>query len=382
VDGNISYNIVIDAATSSDVSYNGINPADVSVTNDDNDSALSSEKDINTFSFVSPSVTGSISGTDINLTVPYGTSVTSLVSNFTTTGASISVGAINQINGVTSNNFTSPVTYTVNAEDSSTKNYIVTVSIAARSGGRGRSISRQNTVIATIPPVVVIVPPVVDVVPTIDPILLIPDATPEIVSPVVSVYIPKNFTKNLTIGNVDKEVQELQKFLNSKGYFVAKTGLGSFGNETNTFGLATKAALIKFQEANQIFPAEGYFGPKTRAVINTINLENQLESKILNPIFPQKDSVISVDVKKTIDGDALIYKRDLKFGMSGSDVSLLQQFLITQNVGPNANSLKEGGATGYFGIKTKLALIEYQQKNGIYPSEGYFGSKTRSHIKN
>ena len=37
VDGNILYTIIIGAATSSDLSYNGLNPADVGLTNLDND---------------------------------------------------------------------------------------------------------------------------------------------------------------------------------------------------------------------------------------------------------------------------------------------------------------------------------------------------------
>ena len=38
-DGDVAYSIVTAAATSTDVVYNGINPADVSVTNTDNDAA-------------------------------------------------------------------------------------------------------------------------------------------------------------------------------------------------------------------------------------------------------------------------------------------------------------------------------------------------------
>jgi hypothetical protein len=39
VDGNKAYNIVTAAATSTDTNYNGVNPADVAVTNTDNDTA-------------------------------------------------------------------------------------------------------------------------------------------------------------------------------------------------------------------------------------------------------------------------------------------------------------------------------------------------------
>jgi len=78
------------------------------------------------------------------------------------------------------------------------------------------------------------------------------------------------FTKNLTLGSKGPDVKALQQFLNSKGYIVAKSGAGSPGNESEYFGPATKAALIKFQRDNNITPAYGYFGPKTRAVVNSM----------------------------------------------------------------------------------------------------------------
>ena len=45
---------------------------------------------------------------------------------------------------------------------------------------------------------------------------------------------------------------------------VAKKGVGSKGRENTRFGPATKAALVRFQKANNIIPAVGYFGPMTR----------------------------------------------------------------------------------------------------------------------
>ena len=74
------------------------------------------------------------------------------------------------------------------------------------------------------------------------------------------------FTTNLSIGLINPEVFELQRYLNTHGFVVASSGSGSPSNETDTFGSLTKAALIKFQRA-QSLPATGYFGPLTRAMI-------------------------------------------------------------------------------------------------------------------
>jgi murein DD-endopeptidase MepM/ murein hydrolase activator NlpD len=76
------------------------------------------------------------------------------------------------------------------------------------------------------------------------------------------------FKKNLSVGNTNSDVKELQKYLNSHGFVIAKTGAGSPGKETNYFGSATKAALIRFQKAKKISPSSGYFGPLTRSVAN------------------------------------------------------------------------------------------------------------------
>ncbi|MGD0585259.1 MAG: ice-binding family protein, partial [Oryzomonas sp.] len=66
----------------------------------------------------------------VSVTVPYGTTVTAMVATFTTTGASVKVGAVAQTSGTTANNFITPVAYTVTAADSTTATYTVNVTIA------------------------------------------------------------------------------------------------------------------------------------------------------------------------------------------------------------------------------------------------------------
>jgi formylglycine-generating enzyme required for sulfatase activity len=88
---------------------------------------LGSEKEIASFGIASPAATGAIAGTDIAVTVPYGTDVSALVATFTATGISVAVTGSAQISGTTVNDFTYPVTYTVTAEDSSTQDFVVTI---------------------------------------------------------------------------------------------------------------------------------------------------------------------------------------------------------------------------------------------------------------
>lgn len=82
-------------------------------------------------SVLSTNVTGAISGTTITVTVPYGTTVTNLIATFTTTtGASVTIGTVEQTSGITANDFTSSKTYTVTGTDGSTQSYTVTVTVA------------------------------------------------------------------------------------------------------------------------------------------------------------------------------------------------------------------------------------------------------------
>jgi peptidoglycan hydrolase-like protein with peptidoglycan-binding domain len=73
------------------------------------------------------------------------------------------------------------------------------------------------------------------------------------------------FTTDLTIGSQGADVTALQQFLVSKGFLTMPAGV-SMGY----FGSLTQSALANYQAANGISPASGYFGPITRANVNSM----------------------------------------------------------------------------------------------------------------
>jgi len=120
--GVLSHQVVTVEYTPGNVADVSGNPlatfAAMTVTN----SVLSPNKDITSFSFANPAVTGTINGTNIIVLVPSTTDVT----NLTPTIVVSNYASVSPASGV-AKDFTNPVIYTVTAEDLSTKVYTVTV---------------------------------------------------------------------------------------------------------------------------------------------------------------------------------------------------------------------------------------------------------------
>lgn len=71
--------------------------------------------------------------------------------------------------------------------------------------------------------------------------------------------------RDLMKGHRGEDVRSLQVWLNQNGFQVAKEGPGSPGRETDFFGELTRRAVSRWQASVGIRPAEGYFGPLSRA---------------------------------------------------------------------------------------------------------------------
>ncbi|MBN1473112.1 MAG: DUF1566 domain-containing protein [Syntrophaceae bacterium] len=101
---------------------------------------LSSEKAITSYSI--NSVDGAIDegAKTITVALPFGTNLNGLIATFTTSGESVEIEGTPQESGVTANDFTNSVVYTVFAEDSSTANYTVTVNAGVKLTKTGQTV--------------------------------------------------------------------------------------------------------------------------------------------------------------------------------------------------------------------------------------------------
>lgn len=125
---------IVRAADGQDTNNNSADFSSQNNPSPENSNQAIAEKKILSFSFngLSPIVNGVIdeNAKTINLSVPAGTDVAFLVATFTlSNGASATVGSVNQTSAATVNDFTNMVTYTVEASDNTTADYVVTVTV-------------------------------------------------------------------------------------------------------------------------------------------------------------------------------------------------------------------------------------------------------------
>jgi Putative peptidoglycan binding domain len=103
----------------------------------------------------------------------------------------------------------------------------------------------------------------ISMIPVATPGMTTPsNAPPRTVPPDVS------FKHNRQLYDRGEDIRDLQKFLNSNGFIVTQDSNGLPGGETSLFGKLTFSFLKKFQTSVGL-PSTGYFGPLTRAFIQS-----------------------------------------------------------------------------------------------------------------
>ncbi|KKQ82295.1 MAG: S-layer domain protein [Parcubacteria group bacterium GW2011_GWF2_38_76] len=180
---------------------------------------------------------------------------------------------------------------------------------------------------------------------------------------------PANFTRDLGTGMTGEDVRELQKYLNTTGFIVSNEGPGSVGNETTMFGVLTRTALANFQKANNIVATYGVFDIQTRTYLGCT----------------ETDTTSSITTKPS----SFTFTRNLSLGMTGEDVRELQKYLNNNGFLVSETGVgSKGNESTYFGLKTKQALIRFQENNvdailkpfNLTRGTGFFYASTRSFV--
>lgn len=150
---------------------------------------------------------------------------------------------------------------------------------------------------------------------------------------------------HLINGSAGSDVMTLQNRLEELGY--------ATGGVDGIFGNQTEAAVIAFQRANGLY-ADGIVGPLTVAALKSSSAVRGGSSN------PANQSSNNASAGSTA--------RELRRGMTGSDVQLLQSAL-------DSLGFATGGADGDFGAKTEAAVKAFQTAKGLL-ADGIVGPIT------
>lgn len=176
-----------------------------------------------------------------------------------------------------------------------------------------------------------------------------PELKLEVVPPVIQKMPIYTFSKILSRGDRNKQVEHLQVLLTSESSIYPK------GLITGYFGPLTENAVKTFQKRYKL---------PTTGMADTATLKK----------LEQLSSIEVVKDKAEVYDKALT--KNLTLGHTGGDVSVLQQFLI------NAEAYPEALVTGYFGHLTRSAVQRFQQEQNIDPAYGHFGPITKRRMLN
>ncbi len=191
-------------------------------------------------------------------------------------------------------------------------------------------------------------------------VTVLPNTSQQNSSQGISSNNPRTFTQQLSVGSIGTEVRQLQAILFERGMIdVPPTGF---------FGIKTLAGVRELQKQYGL-PSVGTVGPLTRELLNTIISGDSNPVSVPAPQNIESQTVPQVVPQIPQQSARFEFKNFLEFGMENSEVEELQKRLIELGV-------YAGPVTGYYGEKTKAAVIELQKKNGL-DQRGYVGVNTR-----
>ena len=162
----------------------------------------------------------------------------------------------------------------------------------------------------------------------------------------------------------------LQNFLISQGYLANGSAVGVFGK-------LTQAAVQQFQKDQGIVTS----GTPASTGYGAVGARTRERIVALSAAATQSSSTATGAGTNANTSSTLSITRTLASGMSGSDVTALQNFLIARGY------LASGNASGFFGRLTEAAVQKFQKAYGIVSSGtpastgyGVVGRMTRAKI--
>ncbi len=127
------------------------------------------------------------------------------------------------------------------------------------------------------------------------------------------------FTRSLTVGSSGADVTCLQQALVAQSHLVMPTGVAM-----GYFGSLTKTAVAKWQAANSVSPAAGYFGPLSQAKFNasagvtgTVTGTTVTTTTTAGITTPGAEGTITVSKNPNPASGTKLYEADSKRGVLG-----------------------------------------------------------------
>lgn len=156
---------------------------------------------------------------------------------------------------------------------------------------------------------------------------------------------PYAFERDLYVGSKGEDVRLLQVLLNSdKRSLIAVSGPGSLGQESDSFGEATKEAVKKFQALFIEYTgvANGRFGPRTRTVMNAIcngeskpsdapTLEARQNRNIYENIFSVQRGAVPGGIATIVGGNADNVHPRVSLSANVSSIKMGETFKVILN---------------------------------------------------